>query len=101
MLSDKNWTAQQALYATQSECLQEINEGIKQILLGAFATFLSADSVDKAEVNELNFSVELFYSIACNMPLLDHTLTLKKDTFSGYFATYKQRTVTQMGLGTM
>lgn len=48
------------------------------MILGTTQQFLSADSADKAEVNELNYPVKLLKSIAGSASFLDFMLTLRK-----------------------
>lgn len=45
---------------------------------GVPVTFLSVDSVDEAEVNKLNYPLDLLNSMTGTASLFYHTLTLKK-----------------------
>lgn len=73
-----SWIAKRAVLPTQNERLQFLNNILGSRIPGNMRTFLSAYSVEEAEVNELNYFVELLNSLPGTASLPDHQLTLKK-----------------------
>lgn len=53
-LNNEEWVAKRALLTIRDEHFHKRNEDIEKMIFGVFETFLSADSVDGAEVNEPN-----------------------------------------------
>lgn len=77
MFCDEEWIAQRAL-TTRIERLQELNDGIGEMIPGTAPLFLSAVSVDEAEVSKFNYPVELFSRIRNTASLTDHKITVRK-----------------------
>lgn len=77
MCRDDACVAQRALLKTWNYRLQNLKESIRQKIFGIPETFLSADSLDEAEVNKLNSPVELLNFIEETALLPNHKLTLK------------------------
>lgn len=78
---EEEWIVQQAIMTTCNEHLYQLNRFTGSTILGPHLEFYSADAVDEAEANDLNYPFELLNSIASAALQLDHILSLK----NGYF----------------
>lgn len=57
--SDEVWISQRAILANRNERLNRLNGCIGSSVHGTFQKYLSADSDREAEINELNYPIEL------------------------------------------
>lgn len=78
IIHNGGWIAQYAILATGIGCLQDLTDATKSLIPVTPQLFLSANSVDKAEANILNYPVGLFNFIAGTASPFDYMPTLRK-----------------------
>lgn len=78
MFCNEAWLAQRADLITQNEHSKDLSNERGSMISGTLQQFLSADSVDDAEINKLKYLVELLSSMACTLSLPGRTLGLRK-----------------------
>lgn len=75
---DEEWLLRRAILTTRNKRLMRLDGIIESTVSGMLQEFYTADSVNKAEVNERNYPVEVLTLIAATASLLDRVLSIKK-----------------------